>query len=70
MPEALALLIDDVFTNTRLRRLEARCSVENRPSIRVLEKLDFNREGLLRAYFILDGQRVDNYLYALLREDG
>lgn len=69
MPAALTILVRDVFTNTRLRRLEARCSTENVASIRVLEKLGFVREGLLRAYFILDGRRVDNFLYSLLRED-
>ena len=69
MPAALGILVEDIFTNTRLRRLEARCSVENVASFRVLEKVGFEREGRLRSYFILDGERVDNYLYALLRED-
>jgi ribosomal-protein-alanine N-acetyltransferase len=69
MPTALALLIDDIFGNTRLRRLEARCSIENLGSFRVLEKVGFRREGQLRAYFILDGKPVDNYLYAILRDD-
>ena len=69
MPTALETLIEDLFANTRLRRLEARCSVENKASSRVLEKVGFQREGLLRAYFILDGKRVDNHLYAILRDD-
>lgn len=69
MPVALTALVDDLFANTRLRRLEARCSIENEGSIRVLERIGFEREGLLRAYFVLDGQHVDNYLYALLRDD-
>jgi ribosomal-protein-alanine N-acetyltransferase len=69
MPTALGHLLEDLFTNTRLRRLEARCSVENEGSYRVLEKVGFQREGLLRAYFVLDGKLVDNYLYAILRDD-
>jgi RimJ/RimL family protein N-acetyltransferase len=69
MPGALRRLIDDLFTNTRLRRLEARCSIENVASYRALEKIGFRREGILRAYFILDDRPIDNYLYSLLRSD-
>lgn len=69
MTQALALLLPDLFLHTRLERIEARCSVENAPSRRVLEKSGFRREGLLRGYFVLDDRRVDHYLYAMLRGD-
>lgn len=69
MSKALALLLPDLFLQTALYRVEARCSVENIASQRVLEKTGFKREGLLRAYFVLRGSRVDHYLYALLRDD-
>ena len=69
MSEALAMLLDDLFHNTLLERVEARCAVENVGSQRVLEKSGFAREGRLSGYFKLRGRRVDNYLYALLRED-
>lgn len=69
MSEALAMLLDDLFHNTLLERIEARCAVENLGSQRVLEKSGFAREGRLNGYFKLRGRRVDNYLYALLRED-
>lgn len=69
MTNALAQLLDDVFHNTLLERIEARCAVDNVGSQRVLEKAGFRREGYLRGYFRLRGQRVDNYLYAQLRED-
>jgi RimJ/RimL family protein N-acetyltransferase len=69
MPAALRLLLADLFAGTSLHRLEARCAVENVPSQKVLERLGFVREGLLRGYFDLRGRRVDNYLYALLRSD-
>ena len=35
----------------------------------VLETVGFTREGRLRSYFVLDGKTVDNYLYAILRDD-
>ncbi len=69
MAAALEQLLADLFLNTELERLEARCSVENLPSIKVLERLGFRREGRLRGYFLLRGRRVDNYLYAMLRQD-
>jgi RimJ/RimL family protein N-acetyltransferase len=69
MTEALQILLEDLFANTLLDRIEARCAIENVGSQRVLEKNGFEREGRLRAYFRLRGRRIDNYLYALLRED-
>ena len=69
MPRALDILLTDLFDHTRLRRVEARCAVENLASQRVLERLGFVREGRLRGYFVLRGQKVDNYLYAVLRSD-
>jgi ribosomal-protein-alanine N-acetyltransferase len=69
MTEALALLLDDLFANTSLERVEARCATENLGSQRVLEKNGFSREGLLRSYFRLRGTRIDNFLYSVLREE-
>jgi len=69
MSDALSLLLEDLFQNTLLERIEARCAIENVGSQRVLEKTGFEREGRLRGYFKLRGRRVDNFLYGLLRED-
>lgn len=69
MTQALSLLLPDLFLNAPLERIEARCAVPNQASQRVLIKLGFVREGVLRGYFVLQGRRVDHYLFALLRED-
>jgi len=69
MQRALARLVGDLFARTRLHRLEARTALENVASQKVLERLGFRREGTLRGYFQLDGQWVDNYLYAIVKED-
>jgi ribosomal-protein-alanine N-acetyltransferase len=69
MSEALQMLLEDLFLNTLLERIEARCATENIGSQRVLEKNGFQREGHLRGYFKLRGRRIDNYLYGLLRDD-
>jgi ribosomal-protein-alanine N-acetyltransferase len=69
MTDALGQLLADLFINTHLERVEARCAIENAASRRVLEKNGFQLEGRLRGYFKLRGRRIDNYLFALLRED-
>ena len=69
MGAALGQLLDDLFEHTRLERIEARCATDNTASQRVLEKLGFRREGVLRSYFRLHGRRVDNYLYAVLASE-
>lgn len=69
MTDAVSQLLGDLFANTLLERVEARCAIENNGSQRVLEKNGFQREGRLKGYFKLRGKRIDNYLYAILRED-
>jgi len=68
-PPALRHLLRDLFLNTTIERIEARCAVGNIGSRKVLETIGFEREGLLRSYFLLRDRRVDNYLYSILRED-
>lgn len=67
MKRAINLLVEDLFGNTRIERLEARCALDNVASQRVLESTGFVREGILRSYFRLHGRRVDNYLYSRLK---
>lgn len=69
MAEALSDLLDELFGRTTLERIEARCAIGNSASQKVLERIGFTREGRLRGYFKLRGERVDNYLYAVLRAD-
>lgn len=69
MVEALSDLLDELFDRTTLERVEARCAIGNLASQKVLERIGFEREGRLRGYFKLRGERVDNYLYAVLRDD-
>lgn len=69
MPQALHLALVEIFLRTSLERVEARCAIENEGSWKVLEVTGFRREGLLKGYFALNGKRVDNYLYAILRDE-
>jgi [ribosomal protein S5]-alanine N-acetyltransferase len=54
-----------------LRRIEALVEPGNRPSLRVLERSSFRREGLLRDFLDLGdgGRRGDAYIYSLIPGD-
>ena len=52
-----------------VNRIELRCAAENRPSVRLAERLGFVREGVLRQAELLDGVFVDECVYGLLRAD-
>ncbi len=69
MTAALGQLLPELLLRTPVERIEARCTVDNEASRKVLEKLGFVHEGTLRSYFVLHGRRIDHRLYALLRED-
>ena len=64
MQDAVRSLVTHAFAAMRLHRIEAACIPGNVPSIRVLEKAGFEREGLLRSYLRIDGVWQDHYLYA------
>jgi RimJ/RimL family protein N-acetyltransferase len=52
-----------------LERITAGICTDNAASIRLVEGLGFQREGLLRRHAIIEGQRRDHFLYALLKEE-
>lgn len=67
--EAVEKLIDLAFTELRLHRLCARVQPENLPSIRLLEGLGFEKEGICRGYMCMHGEWVDHLQYSLLAPD-
>jgi len=67
--EALTALIAFGFGELGLNRIEADIDPRNEGSIRAAERLGFQREGLLREHWIVDGEVSDSYLYGLLRRD-
>jgi len=69
MTEALTAMIDHMFGSVQLNRIEALIETTNEGSIRLVEKLGFKREGLLRENACFHGKINDDFLYALLRRD-
>ena len=67
---ALRLLTAHAFAvDPELRRLWAVPFVTNIASVRVLEKAGYTREGTLRQSAIKDGRVLDQFMYAILREE-
>jgi [ribosomal protein S5]-alanine N-acetyltransferase len=69
MMEAMKALVDFAFADLNLRRLEAEIDPRNAASARLLGRLGFAREGLLRERWDLKGEISDSGLYGLLRAD-
>ena len=69
MTEALKAVIASGFEKVGLNRIDALVYVENKPSIRLLQRLGFTREGLLRDYFYLDGKFYDHIIFSILRRE-
>lgn len=66
---AVALVCDHAFGPVRLHRLQADIRPENGPSQRLVHRLGFRHEGLLRRYLDIDGDWRDHETFALLAED-
>ncbi len=69
MTRAVAAVVDFAFSKLRLHRVEAACLPENLPSIALLERNGFKREGYARGYLKIDGAWRDHLLFALLEAD-
>lgn len=69
MGEGLRRLIQFAFGELDLIRLEADVDPRNLASIRTLERLGFQREGYLRARWIVSGEFQDAFWYGLLARE-
>ena len=69
MAEALPALINFAFGTLGLHRLEADVDPRNAPSVRLLERAGFAREGYLRERYHMLGEVQDAVLYGLLAPD-
>ena len=66
MTRAVAAVVRFSFDVLRLHRLEAACIPTNTPSIALLERNGFQREGFARAYLKINDAWRDHVLLALL----
>jgi len=66
---AVATIVDLGFDRWKLRRVEIRADVENRPSCAVAERLGFLFEGVMRQAYRVGERYSDDALYSMLSSD-
>ena len=69
MTAGLAAVVSDGFTTLGLHRLEANIQPDNAPSLNLVRRLGFRREGFSPRYLIIDGQWRDHERWTMLAED-
>jgi ribosomal-protein-alanine N-acetyltransferase len=69
MKRGLRLLLPVAFGEIGLMRLEAVCLPENTRSLGLLETLGFKREGIVREYLEINGQRRDHLLLSMIARE-
>ena len=67
--DALRLALAHAFEELGLRRVEADIDPRNESSCRLVERMGFVREGLLRERWLVAGELCDSALYGLLARD-
>ncbi len=68
--EASKAVVDAAFSSyPGLQKIRAHTNAKNVASMRVLEKLDFLREGILRSNQYDKGEFIDEAIYGLLRSE-
>jgi len=69
MSEAVSPVLRFAFENLHLNRIEAQISIFNLPTIRIVEKNGFLKEGVQRENFLVEGKLTDSYFFAVLRTE-
>ena len=64
--EAVERIIDMVFHDLNLHRINAWVLPDNMPSIHLLQRMGFEWEGLCRGFLLLNGNWMDHLQYSLL----
>lgn len=67
--EMLRAVLKFLFSELNMQRVQAKVMVENTPSIRLLERVGMQKEGLMRKGAFCKDKCVDVYLYSVLKED-
>jgi [ribosomal protein S5]-alanine N-acetyltransferase len=65
----LSIAITHLFSTTTLNKLYCQTAAFNIASIRMLAKLNFHQDGILREHHELDGKLWDDIIYSVLRRE-
>jgi [ribosomal protein S5]-alanine N-acetyltransferase len=69
MTEAVELILRHAFKSLELHRVEANVQPENKPSIAVLERNGFIKEGFSEKYLKIGGEWRDHERWAITVEN-
>ena len=69
MAEAVGLMLRQAFIDLKLHRVEANVQPNNKPSIAVLKRNGFAKEGFSRRYLKIGGKWRDHERWAIVKED-
>jgi len=67
--EAVKIMVDYLFLSRDTRRIQAHTDTRNVASQKVLEKVGFKKEGVIRKSKFIRGEWRDEFLYSILREE-
>jgi ribosomal-protein-alanine N-acetyltransferase len=66
---AVKMLVQKCFCESSLRKLLAYVHDKNVASCRVLQKVGFTQEGILREHYIINGTAANEILFGLLKHE-
>jgi ribosomal-protein-alanine N-acetyltransferase len=67
--EAVKLMVDYLFLSDDTVRIQAHADVRNVGSQKLLDKVGFKKEGMVRKNRFINGRWRDEYLYSILRDE-
>ncbi len=67
--EAVTIMVDYLFLSKDIMRIQADIRPENIASQKVLEKVGFKKEGILRKCYFSRGKLRDTAIFSILREE-
>ena len=67
--EAVMILVDFLFLSKDIIRIQAEANPRNLASQKVLEKVGFIKEGIIRKSVFIRGKWRDGILYSILRDE-
>jgi ribosomal-protein-alanine N-acetyltransferase len=69
MTEAVNAIIEYGFNELKLHRIEAMVGSNNIPSLKILEKHSFVKEGVLRQHYFIADKYEDSVVFSKLRNE-
>jgi ribosomal-protein-alanine N-acetyltransferase len=67
--EAIKMIVDYLFLTKETGRIQAQTDMRNVASLKVLEKVGFKKEGIVRNFGFIRGKYVDSCLCSIIREE-